>query len=63
MSNREKKTTEVRDTAIKVPGFDKPGLILLAARPGMGKTTFALNLARTVAKCARKSGTFAARGR
>lgn len=50
MNNREKKTTEVGDTAIKVPGFDKPGLILLAARPGMGKTTFALNLARTVAK-------------
>lgn len=50
MNNREKKTTEVGDTVIKVPGFDKPGLILLAARPGMGKTTFALNLARTVAK-------------
>lgn len=34
----------------KIPGLNKPGLILLAARPGVGKTSLALNLARSAAK-------------
>ena len=34
----------------KISGLNMPGLILLAARPGMGKTSFALNMARIVAK-------------
>ena len=34
----------------KVPGLNKPNLILLAARPSMGKTSLALNLALSVAK-------------
>lgn len=34
----------------KISGLNMPGLILLAARPGMGKTSFALNMARTVAE-------------
>lgn len=34
----------------KIPGLNTPGLILLAARPGMGKTSFALDMARIVAE-------------
>ena len=34
----------------KISGLNMPGLILLAARPGMGKTSFALNMARIVAE-------------
>ena len=34
----------------KISGLNMSGLILLAARPGMGKTSFALNMARTVAE-------------
>ena len=34
----------------KITGLNKSDLILLAARPGMGKTSFALNIALTVAK-------------
>ena len=34
----------------KITGLNKSDLILLAARPGMGKTTFALNIALNVAK-------------
>ena len=34
----------------KIPSLNMPGLILLAARPGMGKTFFALNMARIVAE-------------
>lgn len=34
----------------KISGLNTPGLILLAARPGMGKTSFALNMARIVAE-------------
>ena len=33
----------------KINGLNKSDLLLLAARPGMGKTSFALNLARNVA--------------
>ena len=34
----------------KISGLNTPGLILLAARPGMGKTSFSLNMARIVAE-------------
>ncbi len=34
----------------KITGLNKSDLILLAARPGMGKTSFALNMALNVAK-------------
>ena len=41
------KTEEIFE---KISGLNMPGLILLAARPGMGKTSFALNMARIAAK-------------
>ena len=39
----------------KITGLNKSDLILLAARPGMGKTSFALNIALNVAKSAKKT--------
>ena len=39
----------------KITGLNKSDLILLAARPGMGKTSFALNVALSVAKAAEKT--------
>ena len=39
----------------KITGLNKSDLILLAARPGMGKTSFALNVALNVAKSTRKT--------
>ena len=39
----------------KITGLNKSDLILLAARPGMGKTSFALNIALNVAKAVRKT--------
>jgi len=39
----------------KITGLNKSDLILLAARPGMGKTSFALNLALNVARGSRKT--------
>ena len=39
----------------KITGLNKSDLILLAARPGMGKTSFALNIALNVAKAAQKT--------
>lgn len=41
---------ETEDIFKKISGLNMPGLILLAARPGMGKTFFALNMARIVAE-------------
>lgn len=41
---------KTQDIFEKIPGLNMPGLILLAARPGMGKTSFALNMARIVAE-------------
>ena len=41
---------ETEDIFKKISGLNMSGLILLAARPGMGKTSFALNMARTVAE-------------
>ena len=39
----------------KITGLNKSDLILLAARPGMGKTSFALNVALNVARASRKT--------
>ena len=39
----------------KITGLNKSDLILLAARPGMGKTSFALNIALNVAKATQKT--------
>ena len=39
----------------KITGLNKSDLILLAARPGMGKTSFALNVALNVAKTEKKT--------
>lgn len=39
----------------KITGLNKSDLLLLAARPGMGKTSFALNIALNVAKSSRKT--------
>ena len=39
----------------KITGLNKSDLILLAARPGMGKTSFALNIALNVARSAQKT--------
>ena len=39
----------------KITGLNKSDLILLAARPGMGKTSFALNVALNVAKNTKKT--------
>ncbi len=41
-----------------ITGLNKSDLILLAARPGMGKTSFALNIARSVAVTQRKKVAF-----
>ena len=41
---------ETEDIFKKISGLNMSGLILLAARPGMGKTSFALNMARIVAE-------------
>ena len=39
----------------KITGLNRSDLILLAARPGMGKTSFALNMALNVAKASKKT--------
>lgn len=41
-----------------ITGLNKTDLILLAARPGMGKTSFALNIARSVAVTQKKRVAF-----
>ncbi len=43
-------STGMRDLDSKINGLNKSDLILLAARPAMGKTAFALNLGLNVAK-------------
>lgn len=41
-----------------ITGLNRSDLVLLAARPGMGKTSFALNIARYVASKAKKTVAF-----
>ena len=43
-------STGMRDLDAKINGLNKSDLLLLAARPAMGKTAFALNLCLNVAK-------------
>ena len=43
-------STGLRDLDVKINGLNKSDLVLLAARPAMGKTAFALNLGLNVAK-------------
>ncbi|MDR0404393.1 MAG: replicative DNA helicase [Oscillospiraceae bacterium] len=42
-------STGIADLDLAITGLNKSDLILLAARPGMGKTSFALNITRNVA--------------
>ena len=43
-------STGMQDLDVKINGLNKSDLLLLAARPAMGKTAFALNLCLNVAK-------------
>ena len=43
-------STGLRDLDSKINGLNKSDLVLIAARPAMGKTSFALNIGLTVAK-------------
>ena len=43
-------STGLRDLDTKINGLNKSDLLLIAARPAMGKTSFALNIALNVAK-------------
>lgn len=50
--------TGVGDLDRMITGLNRSDLILLAARPGMGKTSFALNIARYAACTAKKTVAF-----
>ena len=51
-------STGMRDLDVKINGLNKSDLLLLAARPAMGKTAFALNLCLNVAKKYKKTVAF-----
>ncbi|MBQ3970546.1 MAG: replicative DNA helicase [Clostridia bacterium] len=51
-------STGIRGLDNLITGLNKSDLILLAARPGMGKTSFALNIARSVSVTQRKKVAF-----
>ena len=51
-------STGIGDLDRVITGLNRSDLILLAARPGMGKTSFALNIARYVACTAKKTVAF-----
>lgn len=48
-------TTGFRDVDRVLSGINKTDLVILAARPGMGKTSFALNIAQNVARNTKKA--------
>ncbi len=48
-------STGLRDLDSKINGLNKSDLLLIAARPGMGKTSIALNIALSVAKKSKKA--------
>ena len=48
-------STGMRDLDVKINGLNNSDLVLLAARPAMGKTAFALNLCLNVAKKYKKT--------
>ncbi|MBQ6570382.1 MAG: AAA family ATPase, partial [Clostridia bacterium] len=51
-------TTGISTLDRVITGLNKTDLIILAARPGMGKTSFALNIARSVALLEKKKVAF-----
>lgn len=51
-------STGMRDLDTKINGLNKSDLLLLAARPAMGKTAFALNICLNVAKKYQKTVAF-----
>lgn len=51
-------STGIRNLDNLITGLNRSDLILLAARPGMGKTSFALNIARSVAVVGKKTVAF-----
>ena len=51
-------STGLRDLDDKINGLNKSDLLLIAARPGMGKTSIALNIALSVAKKTDKAVVF-----
>ena len=51
-------STGLRDLDAKIYGLNKGNLLLVAARPAMGKTSFALNMALNVAKKYKKTVAF-----
>ncbi len=51
-------TTGLRDLDKKINGLNKSDLVILAARPAMGKTSLALNMALSVAKKTDKTVVF-----
>ena len=48
-------STGLRDLDAKINGLNKSDLLLIAARPGMGKSSIALNIALSVAKQYKKA--------
>ena len=48
-------STGLRDLDVKINGLNKSDLVLLAARPAMGKSAFALNIGLNVAKKYKKT--------
>lgn len=57
-SNTRAIPTGIGDLDRMITGLNRSDLIILAARPGMGKTSFALNVARNVACKAKKTVAF-----
>ena len=57
-SNTRAIPTGIGDLDRMITGLNRSDLIILAARPGMGKTSFALNIARNVACQAKKTVAF-----
>ena len=51
-------STGLHDLDRKINGLNKSDLLLIAARPGMGKTSMALNVALSVAKTSNKTVAF-----
>ncbi len=51
-------STGLRDLDRQINGLNKSDLIIIAARPGMGKTSLALNFLSSVAKTTRKTVVF-----
>ena len=51
-------STGMRDLDMRINGLNKSDLLLLAARPAMGKTAFALNICMNVAKKYKKTVAF-----